>query len=91
MRGGASNFRTGRFFSLVFVKQVGILLNFRSPSGIMPNDFHGELTQHADGHFVKMPHPQCALNLLAAACSKRGVLFILLLGFNLQSVVGVAR
>jgi len=44
---------------------VGILLNFRSPRGIMANDFH-------------------------AACSKRGVLFILLLGFNLQSVVGVA-
>ena len=26
-----------------------------------------------------------------AACSKRGVLFILLLGYNLQGIVGVAR
>ncbi len=63
----------------------GVVLNMRIPGMIMPNDFHGEPNGASiHSYFRRMLTP---FVFFAAACSKRGVLFILLLGFNLQSIL----
>ena len=77
---------------------LGVLLALRVPRAFLSNDFHGALAclvfyvtphracySHLDSHMLVFP-----LFPVPAACSKRGVLFILLLGFLLQSIVVVA-
>jgi hypothetical protein len=78
-----------------YIFLIAIILSFRVPRTFLPNDFHGECCHACLLLFGFKMHNALQLNTLAcryfsAACSKRGVLFILLLGFVLQSIVLVA-
>jgi hypothetical protein len=84
---------------VVFVVAL-LLASFRIPRAFLANDFHGMWCGMCVCYvgvcmfgtpFVKLTQ-SLSLSLFShtAACSKRGVLFILLLGFLLQSVVVVA-
>ena len=76
-----------------------ILLSFRLPRTFLPNDFHGEFiftfckrcnfSSLLEQLIIKYFNNNRLLSYIAA-CSKRGVLFILLLGFILQKIVLVA-
>lgn len=83
----------------------GIVLGLRVPRAFLANDFHGTLhfrclyddvqvelsrCQRCWGRSDRHANYSFLARSIAAACSQRGVLFILLLGFLLQSIVVVA-
>ena len=71
---------------------VAIVLSFRLPRTFLPNDFHGTLLRFLIAYMrYRFAMVQLFYNIFyLAACSKRGVLFILTLGFIMQSIILVA-